>query len=97
MNIENLGSVWEIDHCYPIPKTNLSKETDMFKSTYWIKLRPMYWREIISKGSKIDHHLYIFQEIKATYFLKLIDQEGFNQVFFDEIYSKPNEENHETI
>ena len=35
MTEEKYGSVWTIDHCYPLSKTNLSKETDMFKSSPW--------------------------------------------------------------
>ena len=65
MTLEKHGSVWEIDHCYPLSKTNLSNGTDMFKSTYWTSLRPMYCREKNSKVSKIDHHLNLLQEIKA--------------------------------
>ena len=40
----------------------------MYKSTDWITLRPMFFIESISKGSKIDNHLNILQEIKAKYF-----------------------------
>ena len=41
MTEKNYASVWTIDHCYPLSKTNLSNEIEMSKSTYWIKLRPM--------------------------------------------------------
>ena len=73
------GSVWSIDHCYPLSKTNLSNGTDKIKTTSWINLRPMYSNKIISKGFKIDHHMYLFQEVKGKSFLKLHDQEGLNQ------------------
>ena len=41
-----------------------------------VSLRPMYCKENNSKKAKIDHHLYLLQEIKAKYSLKLNDQEG---------------------
>ena len=71
MTEENCGSVWTIDHCYPLSKTNLSNQNEMSKSTYWIILRPMYISKNISKGSEIDHRLYLMQEIKANYFKKV--------------------------
>ena len=48
----------------------------MNKSTNWINLKPMYCSENISKGDKIDHRLYLMQEVKANYFMKLNVQEG---------------------
>ena len=39
---ENYGSVWTIDHCYSLSKTELSNETDKIKTTCWINLRPLY-------------------------------------------------------
>ena len=36
MNEENYGSLWTLDHCYPLSKTNLSIETDMFQFFHWI-------------------------------------------------------------
>jgi len=69
MTLENYCIVWCIDHCYPLSKTNLSNETNRRKSTIWITLRPMYINENSSKGSKINQHLYLLQQIKAKYFL----------------------------
>ena len=71
MTIENYGSVWQIDHCLPITSFNLLDESDMKKCFNWINLRPMYCSENISKGSKINHYLYLLQEVKAKYFLKI--------------------------
>ena len=68
---ENYGSMWTIDHCYPLSKTNLSNETDMFKSSHWINLKPMYVKDNIFRSEKIDYHLHLLQELKAKYFLKL--------------------------
>ena len=78
MTLENYGKIWCLDHCYPLSKTNLSNERDMYKSTNWINIRPMYFSENSSKGDKIDNRLYLLQEIKAKYFLKL-NEEGYNE------------------
>ena len=78
MTEENYGKIWCLDHCYPLSKTNLSDKNEMNKSTDSIKLRPMYCSENISKGHKIDHRLYLMQEMKAYQFIKLNSQESFN-------------------
>ena len=75
MTEENYGIIWCLDHCIPLKKTN---ENDLYKYTNWINLRPMYIKDNISKGSKIDNRLYLMQEIKAKYFVKLNGQEGLN-------------------
>ena len=54
---ENYGSVWTIDHCYLLSKTNLSNETDMVKSSHWINMRPIFHNKNSSEGSIIDIHL----------------------------------------
>ena len=68
MTLENYGIIWCLDHCIPLKKTN---ENDLYKYTNWINLRPMYIKDNNSKGSKIDNRLYLLQEVKAKYFLKL--------------------------
>ena len=78
MTIENYGSVWQIDHCLPITSFNLLDEIDMKNCFNWLNLRPMYCSENISKGDKIDHRLYLLQQIKAKYFTK-INEERFNE------------------
>ena len=77
MTVENYGSVWQIDHCLPIVSFNLLDENEMKKCFNWINLRPMYCSENISKGDKIDHRLYLLQQIKAKYFMK-INEKGLN-------------------
>ena len=79
MTGENYGSVWTIDHCYPLSKSNLFIETDMFKTSRWINLRPMFSNKNCSKGSKIDNHLCLLQQVEAKYFMKLNDEEGLNE------------------
>ena len=82
MTIENYGSVWQIDHCLPIASFNLLDENDMKKCFNWINLRPMYSSENNSKNDKIHNRIYLLQEVKAKYFLKLNnDQQGFNYTF----------------
>ena len=77
MTLENYGNIWCLDHSIPLKKTN---ENNLYKYTNWINLRPMYIKDNISKGSKIDNRLYLLQEIKAKYFLKKNnDQEGLNE------------------
>ena len=53
----------------------------MYKSTHWINLRPMFFKENNIKKAKINHYLYSFQEMKANFSVELNAQEGFNQVF----------------
>ena len=74
MTEENYGEIWCLDHCHPLSKTNLLDKNEMKKSSTWINLRPMYCGENISKADKIDNRLYLMQEIKAKYFIKLNDQ-----------------------
>ena len=86
MTLENYGTIWCLDYCIPLKKTN---ENDLYKVTNWINLRPMYIKKYISKGSKIDNRLYLMQEIKAKYFLKLKIMINKDLIkIFDEICSK---------
>ena len=78
MAIEIYGSVWQIDHCLPIASFNLLDENDMKKCFNWYNLRPMYSNEKNSKKDKIDHYLYLLQEVKAYQFIKVNGQERLN-------------------
>ena len=80
MTVENYGSVWQSDHCLAIASFNLLDENDMKKCFNWINSRPMYVKDNIINGDKIDYHLYLLPEVKAQYFfLKLNnDQQGLN-------------------
>ena len=74
MALETYGTIWCLDHTIPLSKIN---ENDLYKFTNWINIRPMYIKDNISNGSKIDPYLYLLQEVKAKYFLKLNnDQQG---------------------
>ena len=76
MYLDNYGSVWQIDHCLPITSFNLIDENDMKKCFKCINLRPMCSKENNSKNDKIDHYLYLLQEVKAKNFMKLNAQEA---------------------
>ena len=81
MTLNNYGSLWEIHHCNPISRTNLSNKTDMTIVTNWVNLRPLYKNENISTGSKVNYHFHLLQQIKANFFSKLDDQEGHSENF----------------
>ena len=79
MTEKNYGKLWCLDDGLPLSETNLSNENDIYTSTNWINLRPMYVKNNIIKGDRIEYHLYLLQEVKAKYFLKLNnDQQGIN-------------------
>ena len=78
MTIENYGKIWCLDHCLPIASFNLLDEKDMKKCFNWVNLRPMYVKDNIIKSDKIDMRLYLLQEVKAKYFMKLNVEEGVN-------------------
>ena len=75
MTMENYGKIWQIDHTVAVSSFNLLDETEMKKCFNWRNLRPMYSKDNMSKGNKIDMRLYLLQDVKANYFLKSNDQE----------------------
>ena len=76
MTLENYGSIWQIDHCPAVASFNLLDEKQMKKCFSWINLGPVFVKDNITKGNKINMRLYLLQQIKGKYFMKLIDQEG---------------------
>ena len=50
---EIYGSMWTLDPCYPLSKTIVSNETDMFISTHCICLRPMFLIKVVQKGLEL--------------------------------------------
>ena len=71
MTLENYGSVWQIDHCLAVTYFNLLDENDIKKCFNWVNLRTMYVKDNIIKGDKSDMRLYLLQEIKGNYLMKL--------------------------
>ena len=61
MTLEKYGKVWCLDHCLPIASFNLLDESEVKKTFNWVKLRPMYVKDNIVKGDKIDMRLYLLQ------------------------------------
>ena len=78
MTLENCGSLWQIDHCLAVASFDLVDENDMKNCFNWVNLRPMYVKDNIIKGDKIDIRLYLLQEIKAYQFIKLYEK-GHNE------------------
>ena len=78
MSLENCGSVWQNYHCLPIASFNWIDENDLKECFSWINLKPMYSNDNKSKKAKVGHYLYLCQEVKAKYFLKL-NEEGPDQ------------------
>ena len=78
MTLEKYGKIWCLDHCFPLSKTNLSDSNELYNSTKWTNLRPVYIKDNLVKGNKIDYHLCLLQEVKANYFMKINGQEGLN-------------------
>ena len=79
MTLENYGKIWCLYLCLAIASFNLLDENDMKKCFNWVNLRPMYIKDYINKGDKIDYHLSLLQEVKAKCFSKLNGQEGLNK------------------
>jgi hypothetical protein len=74
MMMSNYGSVWHLDHVIPISSFNLLDEEELFKAMNWMNIRPLLALKNLQKANKIDHRLYIMQEVKAHYFLKNLDK-----------------------
>ena len=70
MTIENYGSIWCNNRCYPLANCNLSLRKVLFRYNEWVVLRPMFINQNSLKGSKIGHQIFLLQGIKSNYFLK---------------------------
>ena len=68
MTLEKYGKIWCLDNCLPIASFNLLDQNDVKKCFNWIILRPMYVKDNIVKGDKIDYHLYLLQKWKLYIF-----------------------------
>ena len=62
---------------YGIAPFNLSDEKERKKCFNWINLRPKSIKDDNNKCHKIDMRLYLLQQVKGTYFLKLNAQEEY--------------------
>ena len=71
MALENYAKLWFLDRCLAVASFHLLAEMEMKNCFNWINLRPMYVRDNIFTGAKIDMRLYLLQEIQASYFMKI--------------------------
>ena len=71
MTVEKHGSVRQIDHCLAVASFNLIDEKEMKKCFNWINFRAMDVKDNIIQGDEIVIKLYLLQEIKEIYFMKL--------------------------
>ena len=69
---------WCLDHSLAVATFNLLDEKEMKECFNWINLRPMYSKDNIIKGDKFDMRLYLLQEIKAFYSMKLNEEDRLN-------------------
>ena len=76
MTPENYGNNWCLDHCLAVASFNLLDEKEKKKCFNWINLRPIFVKDYIIKGDKNDTRLYLLQEIKENYFMKLNAEDG---------------------
>jgi hypothetical protein len=61
---------FHIDHTLPISSFDFESEEEIKKCFNWVNLRPLLPHKNLTKSNKINIKDYLFQEIKATYFLK---------------------------
>ena len=73
MNWENQGSYWHLDHTIPVSLFDFEDEINLHYCYNWINLRPLRADKNLSKWNKLDFKQYLFQEIKAKYFVKLVN------------------------
>ena len=71
MTLEKYGKTWCLNHCLRIASFNLLDENDVKKCFNWVNLRPMYLKDNIVRSDKVDLRLYLLQEKKGNYFMKL--------------------------
>ena len=71
MTPQNYGRISWSDHCLPIASFNFLDENDVKKCFNWVNSRPMYVKDNIIEGDKVDERLYLLQEISAYQFIKL--------------------------
>ena len=76
MTHEKYGKIWCLEHGLGIASFIMLDEKEMKKSFNWINLRPMYEKNIIVKCDKTDYLIYLLQEVKAKYVIKINVQEG---------------------
>ena len=74
MDWSNYGWFWHIDHTIPISAFNFENDFEIMKCFNWVNLRPLRADKNICKSNIVEMREYLFQEIKATKFLKEVNQ-----------------------
>ena len=82
VTLENCGSVWQIDHCLAIASFIILDEKETKQCFNWIILRPMLVKDNFIEVDKIDMRLYLIQELKSNFFMKLNVEEGYYKNFY---------------
>ena len=60
ISLENYGKLCNVIHCIPISSFNLFNEDEMRKCFNWKNLRPMYSKDSLEKGNKIEMRFLFF-------------------------------------
>jgi len=55
MTVENYGTYWHIDHIIPLRIAKTGEEVQ--KLNHYTNLRPLYWKDNLEKGGKLDWKL----------------------------------------
>ena len=56
MTEEKYGSIWTIDHCYPLSKLTYLMKQICLNPVFGINLRPMYSKKIVQKFLELIIH-----------------------------------------
>lgn len=55
MTWDNYGQYgWHVDHIIPLKAFDLSMESNLYKAWHYSNLQPLWWRDNIRKGKKIN-------------------------------------------
>jgi hypothetical protein len=73
MDFGNYGTIWNFDHVTPLSKFNLLDEAELKKAMNWRNIQPIIAVKNNEKYNHIDLDLSIAQEIKAEYFLEMLE------------------------
>jgi transposase-like protein len=73
MHFGNYGTVWNFDHLLPLSHFNLLDENELKKAMNWRNLQPIIVIKNSEKFNTVDLDLAIAQEIKAEYFLEMLE------------------------
>ena len=70
MTMNNYGTLWHIDHVIPCSSFDLRDDEEAKKCFNWSNCRPYLCKKNLTKSKKRIPHEELFQEIKASVFMK---------------------------